>query len=906
MKSSPFKNSLSSALTAPTGGSEKGPSRLPTFRPNSVADAVQRKLVESLVPSRVRREGLSATPPAQYMGLVANKTASNINDAENMMQLLPDLSLAMQVLISSILSPADMMSCALTWSLTTDELGELGVALLEEVKDFFENSHNIKAELEPWLKDILFMKGSKTISILPESVIDDAINSNSRVSLENLRDEFSEDGIPVSLGVLGNPGTPAIPKRRRGFNLGMESLDFTAREYKPICKAGSGDLLVTDNPSVLKWPILHEKMVLQRAAEAYSSRNRGLGGVGMESVAPGLKDNTNLIYRPRGFNYMPILTLKSIAEVEKATVGHPLKLDLPPESVIPVHVPGAPDNHIGYFVIADRHGNPISQTATKDYYSQLSTNTANFREMSSQLLAQTRRASEGQNMENEITEEQAVQMYTDIVEKDLYQRLSNGIYGENVKISRPEDIYRIMFARACERMMTQLIFIPTTNFIYMAFEYNDYGVGKSLLEDTKIIGSLRAMLLFANTMAAIKNSVSHVKLNIKLDPEDPDPDRTVETLMHEFAKTRQAAYPIGAANPLDIVNFLQQAGVQILVSGHEGYMQTEVDLEQSQANYTKIDTELDDMLKKRQMMALNVAPETVEMSMNVDFATSVISSNILLAKRGMMYQQKFTPFVEDYVRKYTVNSGILMERLMKIIREKKSTLSDASSRGLDESKIFGFFINSIKLELPVPDFSRMEMQGKELEQYIQMLDQTLPAFVSADIFDTSALGEAGNNINSVVAIIKARYLRRFMQKRNIMPELFELTTFSEDDGPAYEIMDEQLQYVKGIGKSLKGFLIPAAKLALKNDEAIQKARGDNSDAFASNASAPDSGGGSTDDSGGGDDFGDGFDDLGGLDGTSDNPAGDETPPEGETPEGDGETKPEGEEEPKKEGEDKTE
>lgn len=152
----------------------------------------------------------------------------------------------------------------------------------------------------------------------------------------------------------------------------------------------------------------------------------------------------------------------------------------------------------------DKHGNPVRASSTQDFYADLSYNTGAIRDMSSQLLAQTRRASEGrkQNSSDEIALlDEAMQMYTDVV-SSLLSRLQNGVYGENVKVSRPTEIYRMMFARACSRMMTQLVFIPQSLMTYIAFDYNSYGVGKSLLESTKILGSIRAMLLFANTVAA--------------------------------------------------------------------------------------------------------------------------------------------------------------------------------------------------------------------------------------------------------------------------------------------------------------------------------------------------------------------------------------------------------------------
>ena len=272
MVSPTSRNIFSQSLAPQMGGEATTTIRAPVFKTNSIAEAVSRKLVESMVPTTGNMRSLSASPPSMYMGMVANRTAININDAENMVQLLPDISLAMQVLISSVLAPADMMSCELTYSTVAEDLGDLAGLLLDEYKEFFENTYKIKTMLEPILKDILFMKGSYPIAILPESVIDDAINGNSRVSMESLRTEITNTGFATSKGILGNSSVGGKRRRENIFNIGMESLDFSAQQYDPFVKIGKHtDLVsVTDNPNVLKWPGLHDKLTQQRVHDAYA------------------------------------------------------------------------------------------------------------------------------------------------------------------------------------------------------------------------------------------------------------------------------------------------------------------------------------------------------------------------------------------------------------------------------------------------------------------------------------------------------------------------------------------------------------------------------------------------------------------------------------------------------------
>ena len=839
MKNKPIQT----ALTQPIGS--KHP-KLSGFKSTSLSDAIASKLVEGINTSPRSYDGNSRTiaTPQHLVTQVANKTATNVVDSENMMQLLPDLELAKQVLVSSILSPNDLISTALTYGSSADDLGEVKGLLVDVIKDYFENSYKIKTLLPRMLEEALFTKGAYPVAVIPESSIDEAINSTGRVTLESLKDELTANDELVNYGILGNAKSQATSGK---LNFGLESYD-TRTPY--IAEVPNLHLSVTDNISVLKFPRLHEKLVADRVQDAYAKKQMSMELY--SSTKPDTEVARESLYRPRNFNFTPVLTVKTLSQLEKPTVGHPLVMTLPTESVIPVHVPSAPEEHIGYFVVIDKHGNPVRASSTQDFYADLSYNTGAIRDMSSQLLAQTRRASEGrkQNSSDEIALlDEAMQMYTDVVENDLLSRLQNGVYGENVKVSRPTEIYRMMFARACSRMMTQLVFIPQSLMTYIAFDYNSYGVGKSLLESTKILGSIRAMLLFANTVAAIKNSVNHVAVNIELDPADPSPDRTVEFLMGEYAKTRQASYPIGASSPVDIVNYLQNAGVEVVTSGHPGYPETKVTVEDKQASHTKVDTDLDEMLKKRQLMSVGMAPETVDLSMNVDFATSVVSSNVLLAKRAMVYQVVFTSHLVDHMQKFTCNSKVLMDALREIIDNNRNLLTQTKA---STDSIAMYFINSLTLSLPEPDLAQVEMQMAAFENYTKGLDATLPAFVSSEMFDSSLMGDVANAIPQTIAILKAQFQRQWLQSNNVMPELFKLITFSDEDGPAFDMLKEHDHYMLGLQKSLLEFMRKSIATATASDKALNAVR----DAVGADEDAgggDDSGG---DDSGGGDDGGD--------------------------------------------------
>jgi hypothetical protein len=793
-------------------GVAQGYPKISATRADATTAAVLNKLVRSTQagindnPSSKMRE-----PSSNVMQDRVATTATNIADSENMRQMLPDIELAEQVQIASILSPNDMTSSELTYASHSDELGELTGPMVKIVRDYFQDDYKIKKILPDILKKVLFTEGAYPLCILPESSIDDAINSNSRVSFESVADQFEVNGSPQYYGIIGNNDARHTTKPTTGFHQSISTESYIRQvqreEWSPHVGLEAFHLDVVDNPNLLKYPMLREKTIQDRIQDIYESKQ-----MGVSAQRAGMVDSTDnkaigSLYRPRSFGYTPVLQMRTLSSLDKATVGHPLVLTLPTECVIPVHVPSNPEDHVGYFVAVDKAGNPIKSNMTKDFYSDARKNAASYKDMSSQLMATARKGQEGSHQTDEVEIQEELAIYTDVVERDLNERLKNGVYGDGVSISRPQEIYRIMFARACMGMHTQLLYIPTSLMTYIAFDYNEHGVGKSLLEATKIIGAIRVMLLFADTMAAIKNSVQHVTLNIELDPKETDPGKIIEQMMHEYARSRFSTFPLGASSPQEVTNYLQNAGVQMAVTGHPGWPETKLSIEDRQTNHAQVNTELSESLKKRQMMGLGIPPEAIDLSMNVDFATSVVSSNILMAKRAKIYQEKLCLFLSDFMQKYICNSSILMDKFRTFVKANRSKLTagGVNEKHGDDAIVY-HFINSLNVSLPEPDLSKIEMQTTAFDNYNKLLEEVIPAYVSSDMFDASTLGGLSDSLPSCIAVIKAYFQRKWLHKNNVMPELFEISTFSEKGGAAFDLLKEHAAYLEGIEESLMDYL----------------------------------------------------------------------------------------------------
>lgn len=810
---------------------------------------------------------------------ISEESKARIADSENILQLFPDIELAIQIIVSSILSPKDMVKTELIYRSRENILpAELTLKLNTIISSHLEGYYALKDELQDILRDTLFTTGSYIKTVIPESIVDELINRNKMISTEAMKDIIAGDKV-VQLGFLGNPNNDSKPSY--GFEDRL-SMRYNREDYNPKISIESSDLHieVTDNFNILRLPKIAEH---NREVQIKSMlRGKRVGLENYNHTAISNKDFANVVYKDQRVQSEIFVAVPTPQSAKRKSVGRPLTMRLPSESVIPVYVPGNEKEHIGYFVLLDIDGNPITLESNRDHMEGLSgaLNNPNQSQNTSLSGLLTQKAKRNLTSDNGTpTIDQISKIYANIVESDLINRMNNGLYKSNVALSQNEQIYRIMLARSLAGKYTRLLYLPAELTTYFAFKYYPNGVGKSYLDDLKVLTSLRAILLFSKVMATVKNSINTQNVTMNLDPEDPDPTKSMELAVHEITKLRQQYFPLGMNAPVDLVNWIQRAGLMFNFKNHPGIPQTEFEFQNQTLQHTVPDSELDDMLRKQTYMSLGLSPETVDNGFNSEFATTVISNNILFSKRVIQLQNIFTKSLTDFGRKIVHADEHIRSEIKSILQENKALVEKSITA--EEDKQFyqenpeaymdnftDLFIDMLEIDLPKPDITTIENQSTAFDQYVEALDKTLDAWVSSEIFPSDISGDISSNIDSIKAIIRAYYIRNWMAENGYMSELNDIVTTGEDGKPMMNIYDISQSHMQGLMASSLKFI---QEMKTAQNAANKDLQALNVEAGSSPSSTDDS---SSDESGGGfDDMG-GFGDLGGMD--------EETPPEEST------------------------
>jgi hypothetical protein len=861
-------------------------------------------------------DGLQTVYPS--VSQISRQTMGRVEDSENVFKLFPDIELCAQIIITSIVSPKDMLKTELNFKVET---GEWPVNLINKVTEIIREDvlkvYGLEDEVYDILRDALFRGGSHPKLVLPEAAVDHVINSDSVVATEAISNtNLFENGDltkVASLGVLGNPDqkSKTVSALESIFS-GHRSVNYSSKltanaeevdgdselfELGKIAKLATDHTDVIDNLQFLKVPELIAKGQKERVVKAVQG-DRGIPiGTVMAFESRDLREEPgkkplaygqvkDALYKGPRSGYKPYLSVPGSLTMKRRSVGRPLVMNLSPESVIPVYTPGDYKNHIGYFVAVDVDGNPVTLDSTVAEYGQgMSSISQNDRINSSASSLLTQRAAANIISDNYTpTIDQMSTIYGSILERDLVQRLKNGLYQQELEIGKNMELYRVMFTRALQSRATRLLYVPGEYVTYFAFNYHRNGVGRSYLDDLSNLIGMRAMAIFSSLWAQVRSSISTIKTTIKFDPKDPDPVKTIELVKHLVARSRQQYFPNGLRRVADFTDWIQSAGIELAWEGHPQLPQTSLDFEAKNTEHVKPDSELEETLRHMTYMHFGLSPETVDTGARTDFATTVQQQGILFSKRIQMLGKIFGSLLSDYVRKLVANDMTMQEKILEAFETHKADiirmLSDDEAAVLDNAgdhksrlrltrRLMADIIGRIKVSVPEPDTTSLVNMKNEIDNYEQVVDKALDFIVSDKALPSDIGGEqAANYIQNLREVWKSVIMRRFLADNNVVPEVFEVASLGENGDPSTVLNEEAAEHSKVIMAIIVDMLLRMKKPRQAVDNDLNRI-GAEPDDVGESSSSDDSSDTGTDDTGG-DDFSldvGGGDDFGGDEST---------------------------------------
>lgn len=778
--------------------------------------AIATKLVHENAYTQSHTKG--SMVPLQVSQRVASRLMTTIGNTRAIKKNIPELELIQEILTSCIMSPHDLVSEELSWSVDGRLPQSISSVMLGIIQDHFTSYDKLVDKVPKIIQNALFDRGSHILAVLPESAIDDIIHHRSSSSLESFKEELKntfdfKHGQFKSIGLLGEglllkqqQPKQSQSKLNQFFNPSFASLEsYQQYNQHPVGEIIPDLLYITDNLDLLKSPKLFTALAKRRIRENSSIYSN-------ESVMfdPKVDDDdfkqtpVELLYKDPGKinNVHTITTVNDRHHATRKSIGHPLVLELPHESCIPVFSPGNPEDHLGYLILLDRTGNPLSydvmMTAQRgfDASAQMTggqsvmSQVGNIPTIMSQTLNNLGTAmGAGTCNFGQVEYQEMYSFSVRVIERDLKTRFNNGIYGENVDIGRVDEVYHIMLSRMLAGTLTQLLYIPSSLVTYFAFYYNELGIGESLITRNEIKCAMKITTQYANNMANIRNAIGRRTLNIELDELDESADETVAKLINRYTEANSMTTLYHTFDPSKIEQQLYRSSIDIKVTGNETMETTNVDVEYKSPERPKIDTDFIEVTDNDFYNGMGIPSDLITEATSNNFAAEWASKYVLFMNRTRKKAVRLNNFLADYVKKYVLHDGSLIKDLSDVIREYKNELTEEQLQLCREQNstipVIEDFLEGLAVGVPLPTGDTVENIMKAWKAEKERIDELVPIMLDQDSIETMIREEDPEVKKEVMGKVedkfKVYFYCKWIRENNAFPVFDELVQNPDTD-----------------------------------------------------------------------------------------------------------------------------
>lgn len=711
-----------------------------------------------------------------------NKDKSALN--ETIFEVLPNIKLAIEIVVSSILSPNDMRKTVLTYNLDGKYIPVvLTTVVANKIKDYITQNYNIEDKLYNIIEESMFIKGSYTELIIPSKFVNE--NSKMITSIESHIDEISKHNLGFIKHIVDN-------------ELNLE---------------------ITDNIDIL--------FSKERVEKKMEVNNQSLV-TGLESDLLG-----------------EIEEILSINPDEKPT-DVPIIKKINSEAVIPVASKDDPSKHYGYFVLLDEKGNVVNNTyPVHNNILELLNNSKQ-----SQIDRVLNRVKN--TLKTITTKEPTLSDIDKLKEVLIVNKLKEAAKASNIdslldtdRILKSETL-DILLDRILKNKKTKILYVPRELLMYYAYDYRENGTGRPLLERVLVLASLRVITMFSSLMALVRSNIPSTIVEATIDDNDPDVSRTMEKIKAEVVRNREFSLPIGLLKLEDITTWLHKTGYSFIFSG-ANLPNTKIDVREETHDINPVNTELEDMIDKFIYNTFGLTPEQLNDAESANFATTIIASNRLFARRIDTYQKRYNKLITEHLRKILQQDGeikneikdiLLTKENVKMIRKyiksvvnNKDVLNKINSMN-DETLfelLYRDILNNLTVKLPEPVVTDTDTIAEMYKNFKDDLEDMLDIVITEDVFPDDMVEGLAEKLETIKNIIKAVTLINWSKEHNYMPEVTELFNTSKEGKPVMLTLEEYTSYIDMLKETVLPFLKEINIKKKDIEEALEKLKEDDED-----------------------------------------------------------------------------
>lgn len=795
-----------------------------------------------------RRPNLQGSEIISYLNPVHKAVGDKRISVEKMRQAAPEIEQSRILVSSSILSPNDLQEGEFIFSFENIPAVNNDPTLSEDIAEVFDQFFNEELQLGiksyDWIGDIQYGGGSKPILILPIATQLDLRYRDGDDIKNDLKDEAE-----------------AYPFHSKTPNAGMESFDAYLKRFSPdddYIYSGEAGKKLTWKTALEGIEPSQELVDLVPSMESFGVRvptpfkDRNAPAMlddseysldyvsGLESMIVNLRtrleegDLIKLSENPEIIRFNTDYKLKSKAELTEALLkkydknknhfiireelvdlktnsakfkhqGHPTLIELPPESVVPICIPGAPDQHLGYFVLIDQFGQPLtienSGMMDKSKDCDACGGAGNVNAAYEALFGTGCCAHYGLRGPGNI-QSAGNMIFNHMLDKYLKSRMKGIFNRTDLSIGRFNAVATTLFYRLLARKETMIVFVPPELLHYFAFSYDPVtGVGISKLNDIGFLLSMRLHYVIANIIALANDAVQQKIINVSVDEKAANLEGLLDAIGNIFVAKQKLNSSI---DPSEIIRNIYSNSVAVVPRNVPGLGEFSIEPTTQNTQSVRPDNELLEQLNNLLVSHLDVPPSALNQLSEPEYAKSLVTYNLFFAKKIARYQRIWCTQIEEFIRDYATFSIPFQKALAKKLAGNmkiRSTPAGKTSKGkpsdkkmvkgkqpalqqeklppkvkrmladnpnvyseTNADKLVQAIIAGVTVKLPTPNIVVDNAQFEQIRNYVSNLNELADNFFPSDMISSDDQ-EAQNGLNIHKAIWKRKQLGEFIGQK---------------------------------------------------------------------------------------------------------------------------------------------
>ena len=670
--------------------------------------------------------------PRDYLESVTESTKALTKQNKSLYQLNPEIKQAKQIFVSSVISPNDMQTGAVGISCDIPGIPEgVQTKLNEILYSYFNDEIEMGVSLEKWLGEALFESGAQPVLVLPYQNIRNLVaedDAREQAGLERL-DEFDDlyaglNDLEIELPdndikTFAHEAYTSIMSD--GVDMGNIKLNVALESV-----VDKSIKLVKENSSIIS--MTHDATKIQESKRK-------------------AKKKVDKLQEKLDKYFIKFTNTKEQAMllVDDAPEGddHPSIIELPSSSVVPIIIPGAPSDHIGYFILIDEWGNPISdETMCNANSAGTYNNIADNKYKNFVATPIMRELSEDQKFK-------AASTAFGITVQNMLDKTFTNLELEGVKVDKFQSMANCLFYHLLTKQKIGMVFVPASLMAYYAFDFRDDGTGKSMLEDMYYILALRTTLIISKIMASIRNAIDKQTISIELDEQDTNIEQTLDILKNMYIKKNMPKF----YNDPDLISRdIVANSLSIVTKNIPGLEHSlEVTTDRTTANSPTADDDLLERLSNMSALGLGVPPSALNLLSEDEYSKSVATNNLFFSNHIRSIQRICNKVNKKFARNVVKFSSYLQKKILNIFEE-----GDEKD---GKSDILNKVYNCIDVTLANPNIVATKAEYEELREFMDMVDSLMDKAFPDELFADGSDNDAKDFMGVIRAQIKATLIR---------------------------------------------------------------------------------------------------------------------------------------------------